>query len=110
MSEGITTDREDFGRRCLIVRLYYFSSPWHYLIAEDGNDVLCWFYVGWHDLGTTTQNPTAAVADFESRQITGAGCKAGEPVTDEEAEILTGLTMPAAMDRLRELLHEAPVV
>lgn len=29
------------------------------------------------------------------------------PVSDREAELLTGLCMPAAMDRLRELVHES---
>jgi hypothetical protein len=30
-----------------------------------------------------------------------------EPVLPEEAEAITGLHMPAAMDRLRELVHES---
>ena len=33
----------------------------------------------------------------------------GEFVSDADAEILTGLHSPAAMDRLREMLHEQPV-
>lgn len=34
------------------------------------------------------------------------GMLQGFEVTEEECEILTGMHMPAAMDRLRELVHE----
>lgn len=36
------------------------------------------------------------------------GSMTDKEVSGDEAEILTGLHMPAAMDRLRELVHESP--
>lgn len=38
------------------------------------------------------------------------GNMVGTLVTPEEAEAITGLHSPVAMDRLRELVHESPTV
>jgi hypothetical protein len=67
--------------------VYRCTNPWGILYdVEEIDGELWWWAVGAHD-GQRFGNSGRIVA--------------------EDAEVLTDLLMPAAMDRLRELVHES---
>lgn len=71
-------------------------GTWRYGISEDKIGRLVWRIL----LGDEATIPGQFV-------IKECGSLVATTVTEEQAEIITGLHSPAAMDRLRELLHES---
>lgn len=72
----------------------------YYRIYESDDGTLKWLYLRHHR--------TEYVDGAEKIPVKGkCGGMSGDAVTGEEAEEITGLHMPAAMDRLRELAHES---
>jgi len=68
-----------------------------YTICEDSDGTLVWNYLGPDTVGDLEGTVT----------IPRCGHCSDTDVESGEAEALTGLFMPAAMDRLRELVHES---
>lgn len=73
---------------------------WLYWIYEDEQGRLRWYYDTLENACVQPDGTTVYVLDM-------AGYLSYTDVTEKDAEIITGLHMPAAMDRLRELVQEA---
>jgi len=75
----------------------YAMNDIEYTIRENHVDgVLEWFWLQ----ACPDRDPTALV-------MPRANYYHATAVTDEDAETITGMWMPAAMDRLREMVHES---
>lgn len=73
-------------------------SRWHYYVVERAG-VLVWQH---HYVDLEHRPPRD-----QCLVLLRAGRIHDEEVSPEEAEVVTGLYMPAAMDRLRELVHDS---
>jgi hypothetical protein len=84
-------------------RITAYNPDWKewrdYEIQEHSDGNLRWFWVR----GSNTHTPVTGPVHFVSKKV---GYLDGDEVSLKQAEELTGLYYPAAMDRLRELVHE----